>query len=128
MNAIAPSRQKTPAIYLFDAIATGGMAAGLLLFATPLEGLLGLPAGLLRWVSYLLLPFAGIVAWLALRPTLPAGAAWAVIGINVLWTADSLILLATQWLATTPLGVAFIVGQAAIVAAFAFLQYRSLPG
>lgn len=128
MNTIPQTTadQKTPAIFLLDAIATGGMALGLLFFAEMLSPLLGLPAGLLRWVSYILIPFATVVAWMSLRPRFSHALAWAVVGINVLWTLDSLVLIATRWFQPTTLGVAFILGQAAIVGAFALLQYRSL--
>ena len=128
MNTIPQNAadKKAPAIFLLDAIATGGMALGLLCFAEMLSPLLGLPTGLLRWVSYILIPFATVVAWMSLRPRLPQALAWAVVGINVLWTLDSLVLIATRWFQPTTLGVAFILGQAAIVGAFALLQYRSL--
>lgn len=118
--------QKAPAIFLLDAIATGGMALGLLFFAEMLSPLLGLPTGLLRWVSYILIPFAAIVAGMSLRPRYSQALAWVIVGINVLWTVDSLVLLATRWFQPTTLGITFILGQAAIVGAFAALQYRSL--
>ncbi|WP_051946036.1 hypothetical protein [Verrucomicrobium sp. BvORR106] len=128
MNTFAQTTaaQKAPAIFLLDAIATGGMALGLLFFSEMLSPLLGLPAGLLRWVSYILIPFAAVVAWMSLRPSFTHGLAWAIVGINVLWTLDSVALLATHWVQPTTLGIAFILGQAAIVGAFAVLQYRSL--
>jgi hypothetical protein len=128
MNTIPhpAANQKAPAIFLLDAIATGGMALGLLFFADMLSPLLGLPTGLLRWVSYILIPFAAVVAWMSLHPRFSQGLAWAIVGINVLWTVDSLVLVATRWFQPTTLGIAFILGQAAIVGAFAVLQYRSL--
>lgn len=128
MNTFAQTTaaQKAPAIFLLDAIATGGMALGLLFFAEVLSPLLGLPAGLLRWVSYILIPFAAMVAGMSLRPRYSHALAWAIVGINVLWTVDSLALTATRWFQPTTLGIVFILGQAAIVGAFAVLQYRSL--
>lgn len=89
-------------------------------------GLLGLPAGLLRGAGLVLLPFAGFVAWLARRPRPPRRAVGALVAVNVAWVIASLLLLGSGWIAPTALGSAFVLAQAALVAAFAALEARAL--
>jgi hypothetical protein len=114
--------------FLLDAAATA--ATGLLLVAgaRPLAPVLGLPEPLLFWAGAVLLPFAALVFALARRPSAPRGWAWAVVAVNALWVADSLLLLASGWIAPTALGVAFVLGQAAAVAGLAALQAAALAG
>jgi hypothetical protein len=117
---------------LVDAVATAGMGA-LLLAAPPLlDALLGLPTTLTRGAGMALLPFAALLAWVARRPHIPAGLAWTLIGGNVLWAVDSVILPLTGWIDPTPLGAAFVVAQGLVVAAFAWLEWaglrRATPG
>jgi hypothetical protein len=103
-------------------------AAGLLMLAGGgfLESLLGLQAALLRSAGFGLLPFAAFVAYVATRETLSRGAVWAVIALNALWVADSLLLLIAGWVSPTGLGYAFVLGQAALVALLAELEYMGL--
>ena|SRR5215207_9617737 len=108
---------------LLDARASGAMGALLLLDAGPLERLLGLPASLLSWVGALLIPFAGLLVWIASRTPAPHGAVGAIIGGNALWVIASVALLMSGWVAPTRLGVLFVLAQAAAVAAFAYLEY-----
>ena len=123
MNAGTSSQTALRRALLADAAATAAMGVLLIAAAGVLEGMLGLPAGLLRWAGMVLVPFAGVLAFLALRPRVSTRAAYALIGCNVLWAADSFILLVTGWVEPTGLGVAFIVAQAAAVGAFAWLEY-----
>lgn len=104
-------------------IATG---MGLMFGAGLLEQYLGLPAGLLRYAGLSLLPFAALLVYLAARESLLPGAVWAVIGLNALWTVDSVLLLLTGWVAPTELGYAFVVAQALGVAVLAGLEYVGL--
>ena len=103
-------------------------ASGLLMTLAPgaLEDWLGVPAGLLRYAGLSLLPFAALVFYLATRPAPPRAAVWAVIVLNLLWAADSILLVAGGWLGPTPLGYAFVIAQALVVAAFAEAQYIGL--
>lgn len=103
-------------------------ASGLLmaLAAVPLENMLGVPASLLRYAGLSLLPFAGLVAYLAMRRNLARPAVWAVIALNALWVADSLLLLVGGWVGPTALGYAFVIAQALVVAAFAEFEYVGL--
>ncbi|GAA3140062.1 hypothetical protein GCM10010466_33930 [Planomonospora alba] len=109
-----------------DAILTGGFAAGLAVAAGPLSGLLDLPEPLLRWAGIGLLPFTALLAYLASRPAPPRRAVQAVIAVNALWAVDSIALLFTGWIDPNPLGVAFVAGQALLVAAFAEFQLMGL--
>ncbi|MBX6743954.1 MAG: hypothetical protein IRY87_18115 [Acetobacteraceae bacterium] len=111
---------------LADAAASGAMGLLMLLGAGPLGRLLSLSAGLLSGAGLVLLPYAALVAWLGSRASLTRPAVWVVIGINAVWAADSLLLLASGWVQPNGLGQAFIIAQALAVALFAELQFLGL--
>ena len=113
-------------VLLADAALSALTGALLLAGADLAVPLTGLPAVLLRWSGLSLLPFAGIVAAIALRPQPPRPAVWAVVAYNALWAIDSIALLTTGWVAPTALGVAFVVAQAVVVTAFAELEHLGL--
>ena len=111
---------------LADAIASG--ATGLLMIAGAdlLTGLLGLPPVLLREAGLVLVPYVALVAYVGTRETISRAAVRAVIALNVLWTAGSVALLVTGWVAPTALGYGFVIAQATAVAIFAELQFIGL--
>ena len=109
-----------------DAATSAGTGLLLMLGSGLLEQYLGLPAGLLRYAGLSLLPFAALLVYLATRERLSPTAVWAVIVLNVLWTADSFLLLLTGWVAPTEFGYIFVVAQASGVAMFAGLEYFGL--
>lgn len=111
---------------LADACASGVMALMMLLFASALEGLLQIPARFLFNVGLILVPYSALVGYLGTRESLPNWIVWAVIGANVLWVLDSVLVAMSGWLAPNGLGYAFIYGQALAVAAFADLQFLGL--
>lgn len=111
---------------LADAVTTAACAALLIAGASLLDEALGLPAALLRGAGLVLMPFAALVAWLGTRPRLPRTAVLAVIGVNALWAADSLLLLLGGWVAPTAAGLAFVIAQAVAVAMYAELQFMGL--
>ncbi len=111
---------------LADAIVSGGTGLLMAAAAEPLERLLAVPSTLLFYAGLSLLPFAALVAWLGTREGPSRPAIWAVIIVNALWVIDSVLLLASGWLAPTPLGYAFIAIQAVVVALLAELQYVAL--
>jgi len=113
---------------LLDAVASGALGLAMALATGPLADLLGLPPGLLRWAGVALLPFAALLAFLGGRAAVPPAAAMAVVAVNLLWVAGSLLLLGGGWVEPTALGVAFVVAQALAVALFAGLQARGLAG
>lgn len=114
-----------------DALASG--VNGLLLNggAGFLSGLLGLPEPLMRYAGLFLLPYAAVVAYVGTRATVTKGVIWTIIAVNVLWAAESILLLLSAWVSPTLLGTAFVIAQALVVAAFAEAQFigmrRSRP-
>ncbi len=109
-----------------DAVASGATGLLLVLGAGGLTGLLGLPEALMRPAGLILLPYAAVVACLGTRATISRRAVWAVIAVNGIWVADSLILLASGWVSPTALGYAFVLAQALAVLVFAEAQYFGL--
>jgi hypothetical protein len=125
MPVISPSPLLRRALFLDSAVSG---AAGLLmtLGAEPLTGLLGVPAGLMRYAGLSLLPFAALLAYLATRASLSRPVIWAVIVCNAFWAVDSVLLLFTGWVGPTALGYGFVIAQALAVAAFAEAQLLGL--
>ncbi len=125
MSTIQSSRLLRNALAL-DAAACA--ATGLLLAfgAGPLSGPLGFPATFLTSAGLLLLPCAAILAWLSSRETLPRLAVLAVIGINLLWVADSIAILVAGWFSPTGLGIGFVLAQAGAVAVITELEVIGL--
>jgi hypothetical protein len=105
-----------------DAVVTGANGAAYLLLAGPLEDLLGLSPSLLRIVGAFLLVFAAAVWIVGTRPRVSPTAALAVIAVNVLWVADSLVAVALDAGSPTTAGSVWIVMQALVVAVLAGLQ------
>lgn len=126
MNATTNSQSAARRALGVDAAATAGLGVLLVAAAGALEPVLGLPAGLLRWAGLVLVPFAAVLGYLASRPRVSGRAMWAIIGCNVLWAADSMLLLASGWVQATALGVAFVAAQGLAVAAFAWLEYAGV--
>jgi hypothetical protein len=106
-----------------DAIATGLTGALVLPFAGKLSALLVLPSALLTGASLVMLVYAAILGTLRSRTELPRWAIWAVIAGNALWAFDCAALALLGWVEPNMLGMAFLFGQAIVVAAFAELQY-----
>jgi hypothetical protein len=104
------------------------VATGLLLAAAApaLAAPLGLPAALLREAGVALVPFAALLLWLARRPRPPRRGVWGVVVANALWVAASVALLPWGLVAPTALGEAFVLAQAAVVAALAWLEHAAL--
>jgi hypothetical protein len=113
-------------VLIADAALTGATAVLLVAAATSLEGLLGLPAALLRGAGLSLVPFTALLLHLLRKDALPRGAAWFVIACNALWAVDSIILLMTGWVDPTLVGQVFVVAQALVVGALAEAQYVGL--
>lgn len=113
-------------VLLVDAVCSGVMGIGLVVLAQVLAELLQLPAAMLSEAGIVLIPFAAFVAWLATRQHPNRWAVWAVIGLNIFWVVDSVLLLFTDWVAPNALGYGFIIGQAVVVGLFAELEYVGL--
>lgn len=113
-------------VLMVDAVCSGAMGAAMIALAAVLGDVLQLPADLLREAGIVLIPFAAFVGFLATRAQPVRFAVWAVIALNVVWAADSILLLLTGWVAPNALGYAFVIGQALVVAVFAELEYVGL--
>ncbi len=109
-----------------DAAASGALGVLCAAGAGPLSGLLGLPEPLLRWAGIALLPWAAVVAFIAMRPTLHPGAVWTVIGLNIVWAIDSFGLIFGGQVSPTGIGTAFVVVQALAVLALAECEFIGL--
>ena len=105
-----------------DAVASGGLGVLAALTAPLLGDLLGFPSWLLIPLGLALVPYAAAVWLTGTRARVNRGAASAIVGLNAHWTVDSVALALAGWLPLTALGVAFVLAQAAAVAAFAVLQ------
>jgi len=113
-------------VLLADAAACGVMGLVLLLAIRPQAGVLGLPPALLGAVGASLLPLAALLGVLGTRPAVSRRAAWALVVYDLLWVVESIGLLLTGWIDPTGLGVAFVIGQAMVVACFAELKIVGL--
>jgi glucose uptake protein GlcU len=111
---------------ILDALASG--ATGLLMIAGAdlVEGLLGLPAALLRGAGLVLVPYVAFVVYAGTRESISRPAVWIIIIANVAWAAASALLLVSGWVAPTALGYAFVIAQAVVVALLGELQYMGL--
>jgi hypothetical protein len=124
-GAIRPS----PLLRLaFMADAAGSGAVGLLMLAggAALSPPLGLPSALLQAAGAICLGWGALMFWMGRRDALPAWSVWAVVGLNLVWATDSVLLLASGWVAPTGFGTAFVLAQAAAVLGFTALQWAGL--
>ena len=102
-------------------------SSGLLLTfgASLLSPWLGLPAAFLLYAGLALMPAGLFILWTALRPMLPQWALLVIIIGNVVWSVESLLLLAMPQMAPrTTLGTIGVIMQAVMVAGFALLEWR----
>jgi hypothetical protein len=109
---------------LVDAIATGATALAMAALAGPLAGWLNLPAPLLFWAGVALVPWVAFVAALSRRARIPARDVRAVVVGNALWAVSCVALALVG--GPSALGIAFLLAQALVVAAFAELQIVGL--
>jgi hypothetical protein len=114
--------------YVLFADAATCMITGLAMsVGTGLVGsLTGLPSHVLLYAGIGLMPFAALLVYLGTRREVSSAAFWTVIVINILWTLDSFLLLASGWVEPTAFGYAFVTFQAMGVAGFAALEYLGL--
>lgn len=125
MSTIQSSRLLRNALAL-DAAACAATGLLLAFAAGPLSGPLGLPATFLIGAGVVLLPCAAILTWLSSCATLPRLTVLAVIGINLLWVADSIAILVAGWFSPTGLGIGFVLAQAGAVAVITELEVIGL--
>jgi hypothetical protein len=111
-----------------DAAASGAMGLLLAMGAPALQPMFGLPTPLLRAVGAFLLPFAVSLLLLAPRANRSLGLVRLIIAGNLLWIAASIVVIVATRASITLLGEAFVLGQAAAVALFVYLEVRALRG
>ena len=121
----APSSLLRKAL-LADALLSGITGLALALLAGPLATPLGLAVGLLRWSGIILIPYAAFVARLGKRARIQRPLVFIVVACNAVWALDSVLLLVAGWIEPTLLGEVFVLGQAAVVAVLAELQFIGL--
>ena len=112
----------TRRVLWLDAITGAGSA--LLQLAAPgtVSSLLGLSVSLVQASAEVVLAFAVFIAWLLAQRTLPlAGVRLLALG-NAAWVVASLWLVVGAGVALSPLGVGYLLAQAALVGALAYLQ------
>lgn len=109
-----------------DALATGLTGAMLLAGGGVLDEWFGLSSALLWPVGAFFIVYAAAVWWVSARHQVGRGVVWGVVAVNTLWALDSVVLLFTDWIAPTGLGMAFVIFQAVVVGVFAELQYIGL--
>jgi len=109
-----------------DAAVTAANGLIYLVAAGPVGDLLDLSPGFLRGIGVFLTVYGALVALLASRPVPSATATKAVIEANVLWAVASVATAVFGWFDPNTVGTVWIPLQAAVVAAFAALQFNSL--
>jgi len=109
-----------------DAVASGILGAVLVAASEPVGRLLDLPPILLFGAGLVMLAWAAVTGWLGTRLVVPRGGAIAAVVVNLVWVANSVVLLLTGWVEPNGLGVAFILVQALAVLALTELQYTGL--
>lgn len=124
MTAIRSNFLRT--VIALDAAACGVMGAVLAFDAGALAQALGLSPALMQPVGWFLLCYAGVLAWLASRASLPRAVVWTLVGINLLWAVESIALAALGWIQPTTLGLTLLVCQAVAAVLVAELQHLSL--
>lgn len=126
MPMLNPSLRSVQNVLWLDA--AGCAAMGLVLSVAPgaVAALTGLPSGLLLPVGLLLIPVALLMALAAwLRPT-PRSLLLVLVAGNAAWVAASLLVLALGLVEPNGLGIAFVLAQAAWVAALTVLEAGAL--
>jgi hypothetical protein len=112
---------------LFADAATCAACGGLLsLGGGFLQNLLGLPLPLMFYAGLSLFPFAAFLIYAATRKSISKPAIWAIIGLNILWTIDSFLLLVSGYVEPTVFGYVFVIFQAVGVLMFADLEFIGL--
>lgn len=115
-----------PRLLLVDALASGATAVLLVAAADLLAPLLQLPAGLLRTAGVVLLPFVAVVYGLSRQAAPARDAVATVVAVNFAWVAASVwVAFGGDWQPSVA-GIAFVLGQALAVLAFADLGWIGL--
>ncbi len=109
-------------ILAIDAATCLAMGVLLLAAATPVATLTGLPPGLLFYAGGVLLPIAAFIAILSVMAVPPRAAIVLVVAGNAAWVLTSLLLPLSGLVRPNAVGIAFLAGQALVVAVLAKLE------
>ena len=109
-----------------DAVVTGANGLAYLALAGVLDGPLGIETSTLRPIGAFLVVFAVAVAAASAPERPSATAVRAIVAANLIWAADSVIVLIAGWLDPSTVGAVWIALQAIVVAVFAGLQAAAL--
>ena len=114
--------------YVLFADAATCVVCGLLLSigGAFLRNIVNLPLELMLYAGLSLFPFAAFLVYAATRKSLSKPVVWLIIGLNLLWTIDSFLLLISGYVAPTTFGYIFVIFQAAGVLLFADLEFIGL--
>ena len=115
-------------LLMLDAATCVVMGAVLLLGSKPIASLTQIPAALLFWAGASLIPIAAFMAFSARVVPVPAWTVSVVIIGNAMWVVASILLPLGGLIAPNPLGWAFLVGQAGVVAILAKLEFDASRG
>jgi hypothetical protein len=124
--SILASPRFLPRVMTADALscaATGALQVGL---TDMLARLTGLPASLLTGTGVFLLAYAVLAAWMAARAVPPRRLVGLVVVGNLAWALGGVALLASDRVAHTMLGTAWVLVQAVVVVVLAELQWMGL--
>ncbi len=110
----------------FDAVVSG--AFGLLALGSGglIASLTALPSALILWAGLLAAVWSAGLLLAASRPLLPRPVLIGIVAGNLAWAVASFAILALVPISPTPLGYAFVIAQAAVVALFALMQAAGL--
>lgn len=125
MKLIQSSRMLKTALTV-DALSGAGTASLQLLMPRLLADQLGLPMALLLETGLFLVGLAALLAFLASRERVAALLIWAIVIGNIAWSAGCVLLWATGLVTPTPLGIGFLLLQAAVVLALAAWEAAGL--
>ena len=109
-------------VLALDSASCLSMGLLLALGAGALAPLFGIDRQIVAGTGVALLPIGLFILWLATRRAAAPALVYLVIAGNLLWTAESVILIETTG-TITPLGIAFVSVQAAAVAGLSLLEW-----
>lgn len=110
-------------VLAFDAVSGAATGALHLLLAPVLAAWLGLPEALLQATGLAIFAFVALAGWLALQASPPRGPLMAIVLLNFAWAVGCLWLAFGGAVDPTPLGLAYLLVQAFVVAVLAELEW-----
>lgn len=110
-------------VLAFDAASGAGTGVLHLLLAPLLSTWLGLPEALLQASGVAIFAFVVLAGWLALQTSPPRAPLMAIVVLNFAWAIACLWLAFGAVVNPTPLGMAYLLVQAAVVLLLAELEW-----